>query len=663
MQDARWQVSQGYAKLNITMVDSRKAADGRPFLRRLARDTGGNTLAIMAMSLVPVSALAGSAVDTARMYAVKVRLQQACDAGVLAGRKFMDGDGTALNDTAVTQANRFFSNNFRTGWMQISNPTFTPTKTGESQVAGTASAVVPMTVMKMFGAADVTLNVQCEARYDVPDVDIVFVLDTTGSMACTPEMSDTECGNYGGTVLTYTRPADSGGVPNYAGTTGYYTTEKTDASGKNVSRIQALRSAVEKFHKTMSDNIDSSTNVRYGFVTYSSMVNPGQAILDKSSAYMLGGAGSGGVTSWTYQSRTLTGDYTISTDAVVWNNKTQANCTAAPVRVPAATSTQPYTYSTPSATAKVTTQSWQKNGKTDQCGDITKTVGPVWKYQPVSYDVSRFVAGDTVANPARVDGTTAKWAGCIEERQTDTGQLTFNTSALPADLDPDLIPNSDNTRWKPLWPEVEYLRSTWNNYPSTNGESTSNQSYSDPARLKLGKMACGKPIQRLRTMDATDVHNFVYAADFKASGGTYHDIGMIWGVRLLSTKGIFASDTAAWSGHNAPKRVIIFLTDGDMAPSADAYSVYGVEQLDRRVTNGNTNDRIAYHNARFLAECAKAQSMNIDVWTVSIAPSANAQLTQCAANSAQALFTTDGDGLSDAFKKIAERVAMLRLSK
>lgn len=80
-----------------------KRGDARTFLGRLRRDKRGNTLAIMAIALIPIAALAGSGVDMARLYVIKVRLQQACDAGVLAGRKFMtDTSGTTLDSNAAT---------------------------------------------------------------------------------------------------------------------------------------------------------------------------------------------------------------------------------------------------------------------------------------------------------------------------------------------------------------------------------------------------------------------------------------------------------------------------------------------------------------------------------------------------------------------------------
>ena len=70
--------------------ENRKPMRGSSAMGRLRRDVRGNTLAMMAIALIPISAMVGSGIDTARLYVVKVRLQQACDAGALAGRKAMD---------------------------------------------------------------------------------------------------------------------------------------------------------------------------------------------------------------------------------------------------------------------------------------------------------------------------------------------------------------------------------------------------------------------------------------------------------------------------------------------------------------------------------------------------------------------------------------------
>jgi hypothetical protein len=515
-------------------------------------------------------------------------------------------------------------------------------------------------VMKMFGAADTVVSVNCPARYDVADTDIIFVLDTTGSMACAPADSDSTCNSYvsGAGNGSYTRPSTSNGVPGYAGTTGYYVPEKTG------SRISALRQAVLDFYDTFAANADATTHVRYGFVTYTSTVNAGKAVTDISPTYMVGGAGNA-TTTWNYQSRYISNDYTVSgtTSTSTVNNSSSSACAALASRTPAATGAQPYTYSTSTGTAIVKTTSYSSGSKV--CTVTTKTVGPVWSYGQIPLDVSAIVAGNTIDDPTKVDASTTSWPGCVEERDTTAGTSSFTNSSLPGDLDPDLVPTSDATRWRPLWPDVIYAR--WN-FGSTatatsNGDSNSHPNEGAAAYLKAGYVSCGKPVSRLGVMARTDVSNYVNATDFKPIGGTYHDTGMIWGTRMLSPDGIFAGDTTTWPGDTAPNRVIIFLTDGDMAPNQNIYGQYGVEYYDRRVTGGDFSNITNYHNARFLAECSKAKNKNIDIWTITIGPSATSQMQTCATSTTQALYTQSGSDLSDYFKTIAKHLARLRVTQ
>ena len=647
----------------------------RGFLRSLARDVRGNTLAMMAMFLIPLSGLVGSAVDMSRLYVVKARLQQACDAGALAGRKFMVDPGPTLDSNATAQAQAFFANNFKKdvpgngtlGFMNSSAVTFTPTRTTDSQVAGTASASVPMTITKMFGTNAITLNVSCQARFDVADTDIMFVLDTTGSMACLPSDSDTTCSNYASSAakVTYTRPSGSG-VPGYAGTTGVGTTENTG------SRISALRAAVLSFYDTFAANADPSTKVRYGFVTYTSSVNVGQAILDKSSSYLVGGSGS---ETQTYQSRSVYADYVISTATNSTNNgRSSANCNRS-VRTP----TTAKTYSSPSGQATRAYDSW--NSGTGRCESKTDTLGPQWEYKPVAFDVNPLVSGNTITDPTKVRGQTSQWIGCVETSVDTPGATSFSTSGLPSELNPDLFP-SGSTRWWPHMADLTYARNGWgnsNNDYSNDDDTAYNPNYgvdSNPSSTtsgypttylrNAGAVSCGKPAKRLGVMTRAEVSAYVNAADFVPMGGTYHDTGMIWGTRLIAPNGPWASDTAAWPNRLTPNRVIVFLTDGDMAPSNTAYSMYGVEAFDKRVSNSGSSSSATLktlHNARFLAICSAAKARNIDVWTVSIDTTANAELTACATTSTQALASADGTGLSTAFASIARRLAMLRLTR
>lgn len=659
-------------------------------LNRVARDQRGNVLAMSALLIFVTVVLAGSSVDTARLYLVKARLQQACDSGVLAGRRFMvDSASTTLDANASTQATNFFNNNFKAGWLQTSSITFTPAKTANNRVSGTASAVVPMTLTRLFNIihssgvvpGSQTINVTCEARYDLADTDIMFVLDTTGSMACLPSEDNAACTTYvnGAGTVAYTRPADSAlgagsgsvndSVAGYPGSGGYYVPEKAG------SRMAALRTAVVSFYNTMAANVQPGTNIRYGFVPYTSIVNSGRAIMSVNPQFMVGGAGNA-TSNVTYQSRRVTADYQISSTNTTFTGRTSAQCNALIVPRNPATA---LTYNTSTQQATESTVSWS-SGNGGTCVVTARVYGPTWTYGPTSLNVSGFLTNASVDDPVRVDASTNSWQGCIEERDT-TASTTFNVNSLPGDIDPDLVPTNDATRWRPAWPQVIFGRNWYNGtygYTSTaattsNGDTTDIRIALDYFRytngttneslIRAGWFTCGKPVRRLSTMSLNDVTNYVNATDFRPIGGTYHDTGMIWGTRMLSPTGPFAADTAAWPGRNPPNRVIIFLTDGAMAPNTSLYGQYGVEYFDRRVTGGTFTDQTANHNARFLAACSAAKARNISIWTVALGLAATTELQQCASNAQQSLSSTSGSDLNTQFQTIAQRVARLRVSQ
>jgi len=625
----------------------------------------------MAAALIPITAFAGSAVDMGRLYVVKSRLQQACDAGVLAGRKFMKSDGSNTLDANATQrAQDFFKNNFQAGWVSTTDPKFTPVKTDDQQVSGSASVVVPMTITKIMNAGSQTVNVACKARYDIADTDIVFVLDTTGSMACRPEDTEAQCNTYvqNNPAVAYTRPSDSYAMPGYSSQQGFGVPETTSGNG---SRIKALRQAVKDFYATVASSVDANTRIRYGFVTYTSIINAGKAIYSASPRYLIGA--NVGETAF-YQTRAVTGEFELealrqySTQS---NNRSESACkNAAPYsRDPALSPSGAFTFRPSDGRATVTTWEWRTNTYPAACYDVTRTMGPVWIYNRYPVNVSQYITGQPVDDPTQVRTAKSAWEGCIEERQTQAGTTSFSSSAY--DLDPSLVPSSDiATRWKPAWPDVTWARY---NYQSTAEQKSKEDDFTPysgyPAinaaidkQRKSGYFSCGKPIRTLSEMSASDVAQYVDAADFKPLGGTYHDTGMIWGVRLLAPNGIFAASNIGRTGQPSPKKIIVFLTDGDMAPNANIYGQYGIEYYDKRVSGGS-GDLKAYHNARFLYECDQAAKLKIDVWTVAIGPDTTDQLTQCASNEGQALYTTTGSGLSSLFQKIAKQVAMLRLDK
>lgn len=609
---------------------------------------------MMAIALIPITALGGSGVDIARVYMVKNRLQQACDAGVLAGRKFMDDTkGTTLDEKATKQANAFFLSNVANGWLGITDAKFTPHRTGDNRVAGDAQVVVPMTVMKMFGAPDVTLAVACEARLDIADTDVMFVLDTTGSMMCLPSESAADCEKSRAESYSYDRPGSSTAdtTPGYAGSKGYALKEKRG------SRIAALRTAVIDFYDTMETAKQANTRIRYGFVPYATGVNAGAAIRAMSASYLVGSNGRNDTA--TYQTRHIVDEYRVrsTSDRV---RVSRESCEAfVPVRDPATR----LTFDS-EGNATLTTREWDSDR--ERCTETRSSLGPVWAYEPYALDVSDYILAASARNSTRIRPTDNAWLGCIEETdRTTSGSRQFDANSLPPNLDPSLKPSGQD-RWQPLWPEVAYSRYYNNNkYRGTlysQGEINDYYWLGSDGNLKAGLVSCGKPVQRLSALSRDQVRTYINDADFSPLGGTEHDTGMLWALRLLSRDGIFASDNGGQGSRSAAKQVIVFLTDGDMSPNDTIYGLYGMEYWDRRIANGDS-DLKPYHNARFLALCDKARAMGIDVWTVALSMGSTAELKSCASSSDQALATTSGTGLSDAFKKIAKAVAMLRISR
>ena len=80
---------------------------------RLLRDSSGNILPMTAAGIVVLAGLVGGGVDVSRAYMVQNRLQSACDAGALAGRRAVSTNGFDTN--AQDRATDYFNTNFDSG--------------------------------------------------------------------------------------------------------------------------------------------------------------------------------------------------------------------------------------------------------------------------------------------------------------------------------------------------------------------------------------------------------------------------------------------------------------------------------------------------------------------------------------------------------------------
>ncbi|MGD9664604.1 MAG: TadE/TadG family type IV pilus assembly protein, partial [Novosphingobium sp.] len=152
----------------------KNARPKRGFLRSLAADRSGNTIMIVAGALVPIMAMIGGGVDMSRSYLSQTRLQQACDAGVLAARKKLGQSvvvtGTIPNDVD-TIGQRFFDANFSDGQYGTANRSFAMTLESDYSISGMATVDVPTTIMQAFGYDQVDLVANCSAQLNMSDTD------------------------------------------------------------------------------------------------------------------------------------------------------------------------------------------------------------------------------------------------------------------------------------------------------------------------------------------------------------------------------------------------------------------------------------------------------------------------------------------------------------
>jgi Flp pilus assembly protein TadG len=640
---------------------------------RLAKSRTGNTVVILAAAFVPMAAFVGAGFDMSRSYLVKSRLQTACDSGALAARREMVG--ATWGTTTQAAADSYFDANFQTGRYGTTGLVRNFSATDGETVRGTASVDVPTTIMKMFGNDVVKVDVDCQAIMNLPNTDVMFVLDTTGSM-------------------NEINPGDS------------------------TSRIVSLRSAVGNFHSAIETAKSAGTQVRYGFVPYSSNVNVGFLL---KREWM--------VNNWTYQSReanttelksNVGGELTTSSYGADWTKLSGDRAlvtTSLPIEKCVAPSNS-ITYS-PSTLLSETSEGfagppagtkttkvykytvdgvrYSINQTATSCTLYTETFDdyveeykyitiPVltessvttdyyWDYKPVTFDVSGLkgsnpsglmAGGSVIATVGNNHSAkTVNWNGCIEERATvrDGSFSPIPTDAL--DLNIDAIPNpaDPNTQWRPALAGLVYTRHGPGNWQMADVSHTTANYWNIEDYNSGFHSVCPARAARMESLTGSQINS--YLSTLVPAGNTYHDIGMIWGLRLLSPTGIFAADNALTPAGKEIVRHLIFMTDGETETDITNYDAYGLSALDRRRTNvaslpsnSDTNTQV---EERLAGLCESAKSRNITVWVIAFGTSLTTLLENCASEGS-AFEANNTAELNTTFSEIASKIANLRLN-
>ena len=162
--------------MSAILSDTRPSpVDRLPLLRRLERDRRGSAAIIFAVSILPLVAAAGMAVDGLYAFSVRSQLASAVDAAALAGAR-------SINDANRSgQIQQFFNANFSSS-VPV-DPLSIAVDSGAGTVSVAARARPQTSLMKLFGRADIPVAATSIAQIQgAGGMELSMVLDVTGSM-------------------------------------------------------------------------------------------------------------------------------------------------------------------------------------------------------------------------------------------------------------------------------------------------------------------------------------------------------------------------------------------------------------------------------------------------------------------------------------------------
>jgi Flp pilus assembly protein TadG len=625
-------------------------------IARFLGDERGNVYFLVAAATLPMVGMVGSGIDIGRAYMADLRLQQACDAGVLAGRRAMAGGTYSVANKS--EATKMFNINFDTGTYGSTNIVFNTAQDGASEVDGTASAKLPTTLMKMFGHNEFDLAVTCTAKLEVSNVDVMLVLDVTGSMNSTN-------------------------------------------AGDTMTRLQALKLATKNFFDTMTAAQIGDGRMRFGVVPYGRLVNIGSVLNSANSSWLddevelpsrepvlkdTWGTGTkvpGTPVNGPYSYSPFVDDTTVSGKNATTCPQTVRADTAHTSTNSATDFEHPVQYEADGDMLRTYTRTqnfkftnyqhvWRVVGSTSRCWrqkrDVTYTrttavtrldplikVFDKYRYTGRTFNVAAAKSGGSVTYNVGDNGgnVTASWNGCIIERKTMPFAANATAPAEAYDMNIDLVPTSDaDTKWKLLMGDLAFPRS------STAPEETTTD------RSSFGANGCVSPSTKLTTMTAADKSTFnAYIDGLQTINGTYHSVGMIWGARLISPTGIFASENATAPNGRPIQRHLIFMTDGNTDPDTTHMGLQSHEPSTGRLGWTTEADGIARIDNRFLQICSSLKTKNVTIWTVDFDLAATPTMVTCASGSDKAFISANSTQLNQQFQAIARQISKLRISQ
>ena len=598
----------------------------------LVKSNRGAVLPMMAAGLLVIVGSVGSAIDIGRIYLVRTQMQAGVDAAALAGaRSFAVQDGTGGDRDKQVEA--YFNSNFRSGFLGLTNLSLTPTgaparfQTVNSLnlTTVTAQGLLPMTFMGVFGLPDQLITVTAKAELQPRPLEVMVVLDNTGSM-------------------------------------------KGDLSGGK-TRMTALKEAAKSFLSILYQGGNTRRDLALGFVMYDITANVGKLLTDwrPASVAQVPGFHDSTTTAW-------------PTNPLAWKGCVMNDSTVKDVNADVASSEagawdivrtlpgegshpaiQPYfvppIYAPLIGASAVTDADkanpdgdYYKQSSAEAANNLYKinhTLANNETYRKFFYDYyiglnnGSGSSGDDVIT--KTDGTYYDPAGGRD------GSYTVQYSRLP---------RLNTTMWKD--PTTYVINPLGGRVNDGSKDQTPNPSPNWQCPQPAVKLAYG------RTRDFyNDIVDNQNGAIYPANG-TMHHAGMIWGYRLLVRDDVFPRANPT---NEQARRALVFMTDGvnEIGENLNGYynrtfTMYGRWSDKSIATDRDKQEEQSVR--RFSKTCAalNREPNAPKVYIVALAttqPAAISTFNTCAPG--RVYVATTAAQLNSAFKDIAAELVDLHL--
>lgn len=171
-----------HIKYGVNMYKNFTFASFRETLKEFGKSNCGVSAVIIAFLAIPLFGFVGLSVDVGRAYVLKAKLATALDAaGLAAGRNIFSPDAEIYAD-----AQKYFDANFPPGYMGtapiIMDGTTITWDSDKENIALSVRADMTTTFMNVLNQPELTVGASTEIKRDNRGMELVLVLDNTGSM-------------------------------------------------------------------------------------------------------------------------------------------------------------------------------------------------------------------------------------------------------------------------------------------------------------------------------------------------------------------------------------------------------------------------------------------------------------------------------------------------